>query len=215
MSIGERDRRPTAGSRTRGSCRGIPRRAWPPLAVDSPAMAPCDVFTRILFALLAIAGLATGCRSTESAAPAASLIGTSWLAEEIDEQRVLERIESTLSFDSAQRITGQAACNRYFGALELGEGTIRLKPAGTTRMACAPAVMDQESRFFAALGAVSAFRRGAGKLVLLDETGRVRVRLTAHGPSRGATAPPPRGPSVVPAPSSRLTRSIVTTDLAS
>jgi len=113
-------------------------------------MAPCDVFTRILFALLAIAGLATGCRSTESAAPAASLIGTSWLAEEIDEQRVLERIESTLSFDSAQRITGQAACNRYFGALELGEGTIRLKPAGTTRMACAPAVMDQESRFLAA-----------------------------------------------------------------
>ncbi len=178
-------------------------------------MAPCDVFTRILFALLAIAGLATGCRSTESAAPAASLIGTSWLAEEIDDQRVLERIEATLSFDSAQRITGQAACNRYFGALELGEGTIRLKPAGTTRMACAPAVMDQESRFFAALGAVSAFRRGAGKLVLLDETGRVRVRLTAHGPSRGATAPPPRGPSVVPAPSSRLTRSIVTTDLAS
>ncbi len=71
-------------------------------------------------------------------------------AEEIDEQRVLERIESTLSFDSAQRITGQAACNRYFGALELGEGTIRLKPAGTTRMACAPAVMDQESRFLAA-----------------------------------------------------------------
>ena len=158
-------------------------------------MAPCDVFTRILFALLAIAGLATGCRSTESAAPAASLIGTSWLAEEIDEQRVLERIESTLSFDSAQRITGQAACNRYFGALELGEGTIRLKPAGTTRMACAPAVMDQESRFFAALGAVSAFRRGAGKLVLLDETGRVRVRLTATVP---AAEQPLRRPAGLP-----------------
>ncbi len=99
------------------------------------------VFTRILFALLVMAGLATGCRSTEPAVPAASLIGTSWLAEEIDEQRVLERVGSTLSFDSAQRISGQAACNRYFGALELGEGTIRLKPAGTTRMACAPAVM--------------------------------------------------------------------------
>ena len=170
--------------------------------------APGDVFTRILLAMLAIAGLATGCRSTESAAPAASLIGTSWLAEEIDERRVLEHVESTLFFDSAQRITGQAACNRYFGALELGERTIRLRPAGTTRMACAPVVMAQESRFFAALGAVSAFRREAGKLVLLDETGRVRVRLTAHGPSRGATAPPPHGPSVV---STQLTSDAIDT----
>jgi len=151
------------------------------------------VFTRILFALLVMAGLATGCRSTEPAVPAASLIGTSWLAEEIDEQRVLERVGSTLSFDSAQRISGQAACNRYFGALELGQGTIRLKPAGTTRMACAPAVMDQESRFLAALGAASAFRREAGKLVLLDETGRARVRLTARSPRRGANTPPPGG----------------------
>ena len=124
-------------------------------------------------------------------------------------------VESTLSFDSAQRISGQAACNRYFGALEPGEGTIRLKPAGTTRMACAPTVMDQESRFLAALGAASAFRREAGKLVLLDDTGRVRVRLAARSPRRGANTPPFGGPPVAPAPSSRLTRSIVTTDLAS
>src|SRR2546430_17421449 len=128
MTIGERSRGPRAGSGTRGACRGIPRRAWPPLAVDSPAMAPCDVFTRILFALLVIAGLATGCRSTESAAPAASLIGTSWLAEEIDEQRVLERVESTLSFDSTQRISGGTARHPYFRALALGEGTLRPKP---------------------------------------------------------------------------------------
>src|SRR5262249_19616146 len=141
-----------------------------------------------------------------------SLIGTSWLAEEIDGQRALERVESTLSFDSAQRITGQAACNRYFGTLELGEGTIRLKPSGTTRMACAPAVMAQESRFFAALGAVSAFRREADKLVLLDETGRVRVRLAAR--SREANTPPPDGPPVAPT-ELTVTRSTMTTDLAS
>ncbi len=75
--------------------------------------------------------------------------------------------------------------------------------------------MDQESRFLAALGAASAFRREAGKLVLLDDTGRVRVRLAARSPRRGANTPPFGGPPVAPAPSSRLTRSIVTTDLAS
>lgn len=101
--------------------------------------------------MLAVAGLAVGCRSSEPAAPAPSLIGTSWRAEDIDGRGVLERVESTLTFDGAQRITGQAACNHYFGGLGLGDGTIRLKPAGTTRMACAPDVMDQESRFLAAL----------------------------------------------------------------
>lgn len=46
-------------------------------------------------------------------------------------------------------------------------------------MACPPAVMDQESRFLAALGAVTAFRAEGGKLLLLDQGGRVRVRLAA------------------------------------
>jgi putative lipoprotein len=126
-----------------------------------------------------VAGLAVGCRSTQAATPAPSLIGTSWRAEEIDGRGVLERPESTLSFENAQRIAGHTACNRYFGGLELGDGTIRLKPAGTTRMACPPAVMDQESRFLAALGAATGFRAEGGKLLLLDEGGRVRVRLAA------------------------------------
>lgn len=114
-------------------------------------------------------------------APSA-LIGTSWLAEEIDGQGVVEQVESTLTFHNAQRVTGQAACNTYLGRLELGEGTIRLQPAVATRMACAPAVMEQEGRFLAALGAATAFRRERGKLLLLDEGGDVRVRLAPRGP---------------------------------
>ncbi len=46
-------------------------------------------------------------------------------------------------------------------------------------MACPPAVMDQESRFLAALGAATAFRAEGGKLLLIDQGGRVRVRLAA------------------------------------
>ncbi|HEY7365168.1 MAG TPA: META domain-containing protein [Methylomirabilota bacterium] len=139
----------------------------------------------------AVALLAAACRTTTDPSPSPSLMGTSWRAEEIDGRAVLERVESSLTFDSAQRIVGQAACNRYFGALELGEGRIRLKPAGTTRMACPPTVMEQESRFLAALGAATGFRREGGKLLLLDDGGRVRVRLAPLGP--GAQAPPPAG----------------------
>ncbi len=145
-----------------------------------------------LFGVVALLILAAGCRTADPA-PAGSLVGTSWLAEEIDGRTVLEKVESTLTFDSAQRIAGQAACNRYFGALELGDGTIRLKPAGTTRMACPPPIMEQESRFLTALGAATAFRRERGKLLLLDEGGRVRVRLAPRGPS--ATGLTPAGPA--------------------
>ena len=106
----------------------------------------------IVLTMLGVAALAVGCRSSHAAAPAPSLIGTSWRAEEIDGRGVPERPESTLAFEDARRITGHTACNRYFGGRELGEGTIRLKPAGTTRIAWPPAVMDQESRFLAALG---------------------------------------------------------------
>lgn len=135
--------------------------------------------------------VAMGCRSAD-APPPASLVGTAWRAEEIDGRAVLERVESSLTFDTAQRIVGQAACNRYFGTFELDEGRIRLKPAGTTRMACPPPVMEQESRFLAALGTVTGFRREASKLLLLDESGRVRMRLAPLGP--GARAPEPAGP---------------------
>lgn len=107
----------------------------------------------------------------------ASLVGTTWVAEDIDGRGVLDQVPSTLSFDSPQRISGRAACNRYFASVEQQAGTVRLRPAGTTRMACPPAVMDQEQRFLSALGAVTTLRVDAGKLLPLDESGRVRVRL--------------------------------------
>ena len=134
-------------------------------------------------ARLAALGLAlvafVGCRTTGSDAPTSPpLAGTSWLAQEIDGRAVTGGVQSTLVFDAAQRISGRAACNQYFGTLERGEGgSLRLKPAGTTRMACPEPVMDQERRFLEALGAVTSYRSESGTLSLIDAGGRVRVRL--------------------------------------
>ncbi len=153
---------------------------------------------RIAFGLAVVLVSVVGCSSME-APPArqpptispASLVGIWWVAEDIDGGGVLDRVQSTLTFESPQRISGRAACNSYFGTVEPGRGTHRLKPVGTTRMACPPPVMDQEQRFLTALGAVTGLRFDAGKLLLVDDGGRVRVRLAPLPPGSGASVPVP------------------------
>jgi heat shock protein HslJ len=149
--------------------------------------------------------LAAGCASGGPAAsptpgPTASeravgpLAGTSWQVEDIDGRGVIDRVQSTLSFDAAQRVAGRAACNRYFGTYQQSDDTIGIKAAGATRMMCPPAVMDQESRFLTALGAVTTARREGDKLLLLDGSGRVRLRLRPI-PGEASAAPPSDPPA--------------------
>jgi heat shock protein HslJ/uncharacterized membrane protein len=142
----------------------------------------------MLVLALTVVVLLSGCRAAQLA-PTVSLVGTSWRAEEIEGRGVLAGAESTLAFDTARRISGQAACNRYVGTFEVGESTIRLKPAGATRMACPPPVMEQEARFLAAFGAATTFRRDGDRLVLLDQTQRVVLRLASRGLGNAATSP--------------------------
>jgi putative lipoprotein len=130
-------------------------------------------------AALGLAVLLAGCRTAgPEGSGQTTLAGTSWLAQDIDGRGVLAGVQSTLLFDAAQRISGRAACNQYFGTVERGEGgLLRLKPAGATRMACPEPVMEQERRYLEALGAVAAYRTESGTLSLLDAGRRVRVRL--------------------------------------
>jgi putative lipoprotein len=125
-----------------------------------------------------------GCRTAgPEGEPVAAVAGTSWVAEDIDGRAVLGGVQSTLVFDAAQRISGRAACNQYFGTVERGEGgRLLLKPAGATRMACADPVMDQERRFLDALGTTTTYRREPNALLLLDNSGRVQIRLTPLPP---------------------------------
>lgn len=149
---------------------------------------------RAVLSLVAVAILVVGCRSVEEPSVGRrptvsvnSLVGTSWIAEDIDGRGVLERVQSTLTFVSLQQIAGRAACNQYFGSVEVKDGAPHLKPAGATRMACPPAVMEQETRFLNALGTVNTLRFDGVKLLLLDDSGRVRVRMSPMPPGPGAS----------------------------
>jgi heat shock protein HslJ len=138
-------------------------------------------FTRPALAVLL---LTAGCGSGPPPAARVTLAlppleGTAWRAEDIDGAAVGERAESTLAFDTQGKVAGRGACNRYFGTYEQAAETVTIRPAGLTRMACPPAIMDQEQKFLAALEAVKKGRREDGALLLMDGDGRVRVRLTA------------------------------------
>jgi len=141
---------------------------------------------------MALAVLAAACAgdqggSAPRASTAPALAGTAWLAEDIDGGGVLDRVQTTVSFPAAGRIAGSGGCNRYTGAVELQGETIHTGALAATRMACPPAVMQQEGRFFEALAAAVRWRTTAeGKLLLLDGDGRTRVFLAAAPPE----APP-------------------------
>lgn len=101
-------------------------------------------------------------------APADLLIGRTWVVEDIAGTGLIDGTRVTLGFGTEGRVAGSGGCNRWFAGYELtGEG-LSIGPAGATMMACAPALMAQERRFFEALAQVTGFDLDAtGALVLL------------------------------------------------
>jgi heat shock protein HslJ len=105
----------------------------------------------------------TGC----GGAPADLLVGQTWVVEDIGGAGIIDAARVTLGFATDGRVAGSGGCNRWFAGYALtGEG-LGIGQAGATMMACAPALMDQEQRFFAALGQVTRFD--------IDDTGALRL----------------------------------------
>ena len=121
------------------------------------------------------------------------LLDTAWSAQDIDGQPALAEPRSTLVIEISGRISGLAACNRYFGRIGVDAGSIAISEIGSTRMACAPPVMEQERRFLAALQAAASWERRGDVLLLFDTEQRPRMRLTREG----TPAPVVEHPSLV------------------
>jgi uncharacterized lipoprotein YbaY/heat shock protein HslJ len=75
----------------------------------------------------------------------------------------------------SRAITGSGGCNRFTGGYESGGGMLRFDAVATTQMAC-PA-MKTETDFLLALEATRRYRVHGRTLELMDEHGRVLVRL--------------------------------------
>lgn len=105
-------------------------------------------------------------------APLSLLTDRIWRIEKIGGTALVGSARLSMGFDTAGRLTGAGGCNRWFAGFELtGEG-LRIGPVGSTKMACAPALMEQEHRFFEALSKVMGFDlKDDGSLILLGPDG--------------------------------------------
>ena len=88
----------------------------------------------------------------------------------------IDGADVTVSFgvgdDGATQIGGRAACNSYGGPVEWGgDGSITVGGIAATEMACEPAVMDLEQRFFAALAGFESFVVDGDRLSLTGPDG--------------------------------------------
>lgn len=113
---------------------------------------------------------------------------TAWQVEDIDERGIIDRSMISLAISRDGRVAGSTGCNRYVGHVYLDGDVITVSGIGSTRRACAPALMEQERRFLAALEAASSYAYDAvGRLVIRDGAGG--QRLLAVGIASDPTAP--------------------------
>jgi heat shock protein HslJ len=109
--------------------------------------------------------------------PLSLLTGRGWIIEDLDGGGIIDRSRITLGFSGEDsRAYGLGSCNRFTGGFTLtGEGLSFTHPAATM-MACAPAVMAQEQKFFRILQAVTSFNIDAtGALILSGSGGTMKA----------------------------------------
>ncbi|MFC3726013.1 YbaY family lipoprotein [Neoaquamicrobium sediminum] len=104
-----------------------------------------------------------------------------WLAEDILGGGVIDNAQTTLEIAEDGRVSGRGGCNSYGSTASIEGEKLTLSPVVATQMACPEALMNQEQKYFDALGRVAAFRLvpAEQKLLLLDADGETLVRLAA------------------------------------
>lgn len=105
------------------------------------------------------------------------LLDTIWTVTSIGGEPPLPGSEVTFSIAADYRAGGNSGCNNYFTEAGFAGLPLTFGPIAGTRMACAPAIMAQETRFFAALGATVGYELAGDTLKLFDAAGVPLVGL--------------------------------------
>ncbi len=105
-----------------------------------------------------------------SEAPAEPTPAGKWLAESIRSGGVIDNLQSTSEIAADGTVAGKGGCNSFNGKATVAGDKIGFASLAATRMACPQAIMDQESKFLAALNDAKRWMIDdeRGKLILFD-----------------------------------------------
>lgn len=131
--------------------------------------------TKLIQSAVISAGLMLAGFSTANAAE--SGIYGNWITERIQGHKVHAKVQSTLDIAQDGKISGSGGCNRYMGGMEIKGDKVKVQPVGATLMACPPPMMQQDSKFHAALNLVTSWKLSKNKLILIDSKNREVLRL--------------------------------------
>jgi len=138
---------------------------------------------RSVFAVLLMSSI-VGCAQQQVADSAAldrkalaALEGSAWKVIRINEDSVSPAVP-TISFAAEGRMSGTSGCNRYFGQWSVAESALKLKPAGSTMMACPDEFMAKEGALLGALDSIFLVTQSeAGNLLLTSVETDIRLEL--------------------------------------
>src|SRR4051812_10115143 len=105
------------------------------------------IATLILVTVFVLSCHKTPVAPVPQAPPAPSLIGTEWRLEDLSGTGVLDRVQASLVFPGAGKVAGKGSCNSFFGSVAINGNTIKFTGIGSTMMACAEPIGDQERRY--------------------------------------------------------------------
>lgn len=103
----------------------------------------------------------------------------SYQVEWIGERPLIDRSMLTLTLLDSQRAAGLAGCNNWSAEYQLSGNTLSLHNIATTRKLCAPALMEQEQRFLAALAEVQRWEFAEHQQLLLWPAQGAPIKLWA------------------------------------
>lgn len=98
----------------------------------------------------------------------------------------------TAIFGQDGQMSGSAGCNTYSAAYTLNGSNIQIGPAATTRMSCAPEVMDQERQYLTALQTAATYKIAGKTLELRTDAGALAASYNLA--DEAAAAPPAPAP---------------------
>jgi heat shock protein HslJ len=102
----------------------------------------------LLLISFAVVSCRTAVPTTPNPQPApVNLIGTQWRLEDLSGAGALNNVQATLLFPEAGKVAGKGSCNSFFGSVEINGNAIKIGRIGSTRMACAEPIQNQETKY--------------------------------------------------------------------